>query len=301
MPGPDLNLLYTLDALLSEGSVAGAARRLRLSPSAMSRALARLRQTTGDPLLVRSGRGLVATPRALELRQRMELLVAEAQAVLRPVEKLDLAQLERVFTLRTGDGFVDTFGAALIARITAQAPGVRLRFVGKSERGQALLRHGDVDLETGVVSATDGPEMRTMALFHDRFVGVVRHGHPLATGEITAERYAEGGHVLVSRRGQERGLVDDALAALGLQRRIVAMVGGFSAALALVRASDLVTAVPERHTTVPRAGLHTFPLPVSLVPLTVSMLWHPRLDADAGHRWLRDCVRAVCGSGENQP
>lgn len=301
MSRPDLNLLYTLDVLLSEGSVARAARRLRLSPSAMSRALARLREATGDPLLVRSGRGLVATPRALALRDRIGPLVAEAQAVLRPAEKLDLARLERVFTLRSGEGFVDTFGAALIARITAQAPGVRLRFVGKSERGQASLRHGEIDLETGVVSASDGPEMRNMALFHDRFVGVVRHGHPLAQGEVTAERYADGGHVLVSRRGQERGVVDDALAILGLKRRIVVMVGGFAAAVALVRASDLITALPERHTAALRAGLHTFPLPLSLAQVTISMLWHPRLDADAGHRWLRDCVRAVCGSGENQP
>src|SRR5256714_13613122 len=104
IPLPDLNLLVTLDVLLAEGSVARAARRLRLSPSAMSRALARLRQTTGDPLLVRAGRGLVPTPRAIELRERVYCLVQEAKAVRRPAEKVNIKQLERTFTPRAREG-----------------------------------------------------------------------------------------------------------------------------------------------------------------------------------------------------
>src|SRR3546814_17103803 len=103
MAHPDLNLLVTLDVLLAEGSVAGAAKRLRLSPSAMSRALARLRETTGDPLLVRAGRGLVPTPRSLELRDRVGALVQDAEAVLRPFEPLDLKRRVRTFTLLTRD------------------------------------------------------------------------------------------------------------------------------------------------------------------------------------------------------
>src|SRR5262244_2589676 len=105
MPTPDLNLLVTLDVLLKEGSVARAARRLRLSPSAMSRALARLRKTTGDPLLVRAGRGLVPTRRAMALRAQVSQLVQDAEAALRPVDKLDLARLIRTFTLRVSEGF----------------------------------------------------------------------------------------------------------------------------------------------------------------------------------------------------
>src|SRR6476619_3331055 len=133
MARPDLNLLVTLYVLLAEGSVARAARRLRLSPSAMSRALARLRATTGDPLLVRAGRGLVPTPRALELRDRVGQLVLDAEAILRPAEQLDLARLVRTFTVRTREGFVENFGAALVARVAAEAPGVRLRFVSKTD------------------------------------------------------------------------------------------------------------------------------------------------------------------------
>src|SRR6266705_6146651 len=114
----DLNLLVTLDVLLKEGSVARAARRLRLSPSAMSRALARLRETTGDPLLVRAGRGLVPTRRALELRERVSQLVRDGEAALRSVKILDLRELVRTFTLRASEGFVENFGPDLIARVS---------------------------------------------------------------------------------------------------------------------------------------------------------------------------------------
>src|SRR5690348_1950754 len=105
MARPDLNLLVTLDVLLAEGSVARAAQRLRLSPSAMSRTLARLRATTGDPLLVRAGRGLVPTPRALELRARVGQVVQDAEAMLRPATGIDLGRLTRTFSLRTSEGF----------------------------------------------------------------------------------------------------------------------------------------------------------------------------------------------------
>lgn len=296
MATPDLNLLVTLDVLLAEGSVARAAQRLRLSPSAMSRSLARLRETTGDPLLVRAGRGLVPTPRALELRERVSQLVQDAQAVLRPAEKLDLQQLVRTFTLRIRDGFVENFGPDLIARVSAEAPGVRLRFVQKLDKDSAPLRDGSVDLDTGVVGDTTGPEVRTRALFQDRFIGVVRMGHALSQGEITPARYATGGHILVSRRGLDKGPIDDALNALGLKREIVTIVGGFAGALALAQASDLIATVPERHTGNLRAGMHSFPLPVPTPEFTVSMLWHPRMDADTAHRWLRGCVRDVCES-----
>jgi DNA-binding transcriptional LysR family regulator len=227
MSKPDLNLLVVLDTLLAEGSVARAAQRLRLSPSAMSRALARLRETTGDPLLVRAGRGLVPTPRALELRQRVSQLVQDAEAALRPAEKLDLKRLVRTFTLRTSEGLVENFGPGLIARVGTEAPGVRLRFVQKTNKDSASLRDGTVDLETGVVGESTGPEVRAQALLRDRFVGVVRVGHALSRGEITPARYAAGRHILVSRRGLDKGPIDDALQPLGLEREIATIVGGF--------------------------------------------------------------------------
>src|SRR5437660_210057 len=210
MSRPDFNLLVTLDVLLAEGSVARAARRLRLSPSAMSRALARLRETTGDPLLVRAGRGLVPTPRALELRGRVGQLVQDAAAVLRPAQSLNLKQLVRTFTLRTSEGFVENFGPSLIAVVGEEAPGVRLRFVQKPNKDSAPLRDGTVDLETGVVGKTTGSEVIAQALFRDRFIGVVRTGHPLCEGEITPSRYATARHICVSRRGLDKAPIDEA-------------------------------------------------------------------------------------------
>ena len=294
MPTPDLNLLFTLDAVLTEGSVARAARRLRLSPSAMSRAVARLRETTGDPLLVRAGRGLVPTPRALELRERVGQVLHEAQAVLRPAATPDLARVSRTFTLRTSEGFVENFGAPLIVRTTAEAPGVRLRFVAKGSEDGAGLRDGSIDLETGLMTRATGPELLGLSLFRDRLVGVVRRGHPLATRRVTAVRYAAGRHIGVSRGGTDRSRIDAALAALGLEREIATSVGGFSTALALARASDLIATVPERQTGTVRDGMHSFALPFTVAPLTVSMLWHPRMHADPAHAWLRACVREVC-------
>lgn len=296
MSPPDFNLLITLDAVLTEGSVARAAQRLRLSPSAMSRALARLRETTGDPLLVRAGRGLVPTPRAIELRERVSQLVQDAKVVLRPAEKLNLKQLVRTFTLRTREGFVENFGPDLIARIGEEAPGVRLCFVQKPNKESTSLRDGTVDLETGVVGKTTGPEVRARALFRDRFIGVVRMGHALCQGKITSGRYASCRHILVSRRELDKEPIDEALKQLGLEREIVTIVDGFSTALALARASDLIATVPERHTGNLRAGMHSFPLPVPAPEVTISLLWHPRLDADPAHRWLRGLVLDACAA-----
>lgn len=294
MAPPDFNLLVTLDVLLAENNVSRAARRLRLSPSAMSRALARLRETTGDPLLVRAGRGLVPTPRALQLRELVSQLVPAVETVLRPVEKLNLGKLRRTFTLRSSDGFVESFGPELIARVEAEAPGVRMHFLQKPDKDSKPLREGIVDLETGVVEESTSPEIKARALFRDRYIGVVRSGHPLSQGDITPARYAAGRHILVSRSGFDRGPIDEALKSLDLEREIATSVGGFSTALALARASDLIATVPEWHTRSLRGHLFTFPLPLPTPEFTVSLLWHPRMEADQAHVWLRGCVSDVC-------
>lgn len=296
MTTPDFNLLITLDAVLAESSVARAAQRLRLSPSAMSRALARLRETTGDPLLVRAGRGLVPTPRALELREKVSQLVQEAEAVLRPAESPNLKQLVRSFTLRSSEGFVENFGAELIARVNAEAPSVQLCFLQKPDKDSKPLRDGTVDLETGVVEDSTSPELRTRALFRDRFIGVVNMEHPLSQGEMTLERYVTGKHINVSRQGLAKGQIDEALSPFRLERNIATIVGGFATAVALARTSDLIASVPERHTGNLRAGMHSFPLPLTTQEFTVSMIWHPRMDADPVHRWLRNLLLDICAT-----
>jgi len=291
---PDFNLLVTLDVLLAEGSVAAAARRLRLSPSAMSRALTRLREVTGDPLLVRAGRRLVPTPRALELRGQVGPIVDGARAILRPAEKLNLATLERRFVLRTSEGFVETFGPRLIARIRDEAPGVSLQFVTKPDKESAPLREGEVDVETGVIDLTTAPEMRAVPLFEDRWVGVAREGHPVLDARVTLKRYGAAEHVQILRRGLHSSEVDDTARAAGAERRIGVVVNGFAAAVALARDTDLIATVPERHTEGLRRGVSTFALPFAIAGFTISMLWHPRMDGDLAHRWLRSCMRNVC-------
>jgi len=299
MNTPDLNLLVTLDVLLTEGSVARAARRLGLSPSAMSRALARLRETLGDPLLVRAGRGLVPTPRALALGARVGPLLREAQEMLRPASDVDLAHVQRSFTIRSSEGFVENFGPSLLNGVARQAPGIRLSFMTKADRDSTMLRDGMVDLETGVVGGAaspspTSPEIKARALFRDRFVGVVRKDHALAAKAVGLDDYVAARHLGIMRRGPERWPVDEALKQMGLERDVAVTVGGFAAALAMAAGTDLVATVPERHTGNLRSALHSFELPLAVEPITVSLMWHPRLDADPVHRWLRSLVHDVC-------
>jgi DNA-binding transcriptional LysR family regulator len=300
MSTPDFNLLVTLDAVLSEGSVVRAAQRLKLSPSAMSRALARLRKTTGDPLLVRAGRGLVPTPRAIELCEKVSKLVQDAESILRPAETPNLKELVRTFTIRTSEGFVENFGSSLIDRVGQEAPGVRLCFVQKPNKDNSPLRDGTIDMETGVVGIKTSPEIRAKALFRDRFISVVRFGHLVSEGEMTLDRYVAGKHICISRLGLDHGPIDEALKPFGLEREITTIVGGFSTALALARTSDLIATVPERQTGNLRAGMHSFPLPVVVPEITVSLLWHPRMDSDPAHRWLRNIVLETCAANPKE-
>jgi len=298
----DLNLLIALDMLLAEGSVTGAARRLGLSTSAMSRTFARLRAATGDPLLVRAGRGLVPTPYAASLRDRVHTLTREVQATLRPRgDQLDLATLERTFTIRASEAFIRRFSVPLCAAIAAASPRVCLRFAPKPDKDATPLREGLIDLEIGVVESA-APEMRTQLLFRDRFVGVVRVGHPLLSGRrVTARRYAACRHVVVSRKARVTGPVDDALEALGLHRTISAVVPAHADAMRLAGHSDLVALVPlscldhgPGRQPAMAAGLQCFELPVPTPEISISALWHPRMDADPAHGWLRETVVSVC-------
>ncbi len=300
MTTPDMNLLTALDVLLSEQSVTGAARRLNLSHSAMSRTLSRLRDVTGDALLVRAGRNMVLTPYAESIRVQTKQTVFDALAILQPdLHSLNLTHLERTFTLRANDGFIDAFAAPLIAYVGQHAPHVRLCFLPKPEKSSAALREGQVDLEIGVV-ANMGPEIRTKALFRDRFVAVVSKQHSLAKlSALSLEQYVSASHIVASRRGEFGGPVDIALKALGLQRHIAATVPSFPAALAIAHGSDLMALVPRSfliHESLGEANARfvAFELPVETPALTVSQMWHPRQQGDAAHRWLREALETVC-------
>lgn len=299
MENVDLNLLVALDALLAEGSVTGAAKRLGLSTSAMSRTLTRLRSAMGDPLLVRAGQGLVPTPRATELRDHVHALSRDVLAVLRPqIGDLDIASLERTFTIRASEGFVALFSAPLAAAAIEAAPRIRLRFAPKPDKDARLLREGLIDLEIGVLGMS-APEVRTQFLFRDAFVGVARVGHPLLAAAVTAERYAGCNHVVASRKEDFTGPVDDALADLGLKRAVLVVVPGYPDAMRIARHSDLVALVPRSCLGSSLAGdaapgLESFDLPVRTPEIMISAMWHPRMDADPAHRWLRETVMKVC-------
>jgi DNA-binding transcriptional LysR family regulator len=298
----DLNLLTALDALLTERSVTGAARRLGLSVSAMSRTLTRLRTATGDRLLVQAGRALVLTPYAEQLAQRIPALAREAEAALGPADhRFNFATLEQSFILRVGEGFIDLLGAPLMDRIHRAAPGVQLRFTPKLDWAAQPLREGTVDLEIGTVR-TSAPEMRTRLLLRDRYVGVCRVGHPLLDGAgISVERWAACGHVATSRTGDEDSTVNAGLEPLGLQRKVLMVVPAYTSAMQVVRHSDMLAVIPHSclgnrftpdHATA--NGLQYFELPVPTPAFNISAIWHPRLDQDPAHRWFRAKVLEVC-------
>ncbi|ATZ28020.1 HTH-type transcriptional regulator LeuO [Streptomyces lavendulae subsp. lavendulae] len=287
----DLNLLRVLDALLQENSVTRAAERLGTSPAAVSRTLARLRRTVGDPLLVRAGQGLVPTPRALELREDVRALLRGCDNVLRPGAGFDPAHLHRTFTVQATDLLLVGLAGTLTDRIHAEAPDVDVVFLPEAVEGGPGLRQGWVDVELGVLGHLD-PEILTRPLTRMRLVGVARSGHPLFDRRIDARSFAAAEHIGISRLGKRVGPIDGALAELGLRRRTAVIVPSHTSAMLLARDSDLVALMladwlPD---TIAALGLRTFPVPLDLAPLDIGMAWHPRNAADPGHRWLRDLL-----------
>ncbi|MGE6385992.1 LysR family transcriptional regulator [Pseudomonas sp. NPDC078416] len=300
MSNVDLNLLLALDALLAERSVTRAARRLNLSHSAMSRTLARLRVVTGDPLLVRAGRGLVPTPRALELVDHVHTLTRDALAVLRPqISEVDMASVELTFTVRASESFMKWLSAPVVKAVLEVAPRICLRFEAKPDKGAQPLREGLVDLEIGRIG-TSAPEIRTRFLFHDHYVGVARIGHPMLEKEpVTIEQFAMCSHVVALQEGQAIKPLNDELERVGLRRNITIVVPGYPDAMRIARQSELIAIVPasclgDVASTDGCRRLGRFDLPWPIPVFKVSALWHPRMDADPVHRRLRDLVISTC-------
>ncbi|MCO5971912.1 LysR family transcriptional regulator [Actinoallomurus soli] len=291
----DLNLLAALDALLEEGSVAGAAERLHVTAPAMSRSLGRIRRTTGDQILVRTGRTMTPTPYAIAVREQVHELLQQVQGVLAPSRDLDLTTLERTFTLRWHDSLVARGGPALLAAVREQAPGVRLRFIAESSIDTPELRRGEVDLEANANPRTES-DIRAERVAESPHVIVVRRGHPLTRVEaVTAEQYAAAEHITISRRGTLGNAFDDALTRLGLTRRVVATAPTQAAAFEFVRGSDLLATAPESTARSAAAdlGVALLPLPLELPPAPVYLSWHQRYDTDRAHVWLRDLARTA--------
>jgi DNA-binding transcriptional LysR family regulator len=290
----DLNLLVALDALLEENSVAAAAERLNLSAPAMSRTLARIRRATGDDILVRSGRSMVPTARALELREEARELVRRARNVLTPPRELDLATLDRHFTVRGHDALLGALAPPLLSHLSRTAPLVTIGLLAETDTDRPDLTRGHVDLELGS-TVPDRTEISYEVLGRDRMVLALRSGHPMADRRLTLQRLSEMDHVTISRRGRVRGVLDEALAERGLQRRVLAALPTSAAALTVVAGSDAVVVVAERVCAplAARLGVVTRPAPIELPPVEVVMTWHHRHDSDPAHAWLRGEVRAA--------
>ncbi|MFB7873737.1 LysR substrate-binding domain-containing protein [Nocardia sp. NPDC056064] len=290
----DLNLLVALDALLEEGSVNGAAARLHLSGPAMSRTLGRIRIALADPILVRTGRSMTPTPRAVAIRSEVRELVERVGLLFAPVAEIEPSTLVREFAIQIDEALVAVFGGELLAAVARTAPGVSLRFLGEGAVTEGGLRGGAVDLEVGQITGA-APEVLVEPLFADRIVAIVRPGHRLADGAPTVRDFAAADHLSTSRRGRRAGPIDAALAELGLRRRVVASAPNFTAGLFLVRDSDLVGVAGERahRGLLASLGLVSVPVLLPVPPVEIAMAWHPRHAADGEHRWLRERVRDV--------
>jgi DNA-binding transcriptional LysR family regulator len=300
MPLPDLNLLIALDALLDEGSVVGAARRMHLSPAAMSRTLTRIREALGDPVLVRAGRGLVPTPRALAMQAQVRTLVEQAAEVFQARDEVDMSTLERRFNVRSNDVFFGGFGGRLVDSMRQHAPRSTLRFVPEGEGDDDALREGRIDLY--VTSRPNfGPEIKMQALFRTRFVALVREGHPIFQQPVTPQTFAAYDQVSVSRRGHARGPIDTALEAQGLSRKVALTTPNFHSAIFSLSGSDMILALPELMLWgMKELGLRMRPfvIPLALEPVDVMQAWHPRFDKDPAHRWLRRTLKEICATHE---
>jgi DNA-binding transcriptional LysR family regulator len=290
----DLNLLTALDALLEEGSVGAAADRLGLSQPAMSRTLARIRQATGDPVLVRSGRLMLPTAYAEGIRDEVHQLAVRAQAVLAPMARADISALERTFTVQFNDVIAGALLPRLAARVAAAAPGVRLRVLGEADTAAGELRQGKTDLQvTG--AAPRHADVRAVTVATDRLVTF--GGRDLPSDPATLDGFAALPHVVISRRGRQHDRIDDLLAGHGRRRRVVVTVPTLAAAVQTATAAGLVMVAPERMTSGqvgPELRPYALPLKVPAVPAVLA--WHARHERDSAHRWLRGLITDVLTS-----
>lgn len=290
----DLNLLVVLDALLASRSLGDAAKRVGLSQSATSHALARLRDTLSDPLFVREGRRLVPTARALALRAPLRRALSTLETSLGGADPFDARTATRTFRIATADYGALVVLPSLYPRVAAEAPAVDL-FVVSDGGDTGALASGEVDLaivpqRSGIVPPGG---VRQRVLFEERFVCVVRRRHPILTKKkIDLASWLALPHALVAPGGTRNGIVDEALRARGLSRRIALAVPHFLVAPHVVATSDLVLTLAERvaRTYASHKGLRTFRPPLPLDRFRIAVARHERLDGDPGLDWLERTI-----------
>ncbi|NVO16389.1 MAG: LysR family transcriptional regulator [Rhodoplanes sp.] len=291
----DVSLLLVLRELIERRRTTEAAARLGLSQSAVSHALARLRDILGDPLFRRRAAGLEPTPRCLELAPKVEALIALAGELVGRSAAFDPATSQRGFALAGHDMTLSTVVTPLIDRLRKAAPDIRVAFhpaVGRDALD--LLDRGIIDVALGTfLGLTDWA--RAEPLYRDDFVVVARRRHPGLRRGLDLAAYLSLDHLLVSFRGGFVGRADAALNKRGLSRRVVTSVPMFLAGLDMVTKSDLVATVPRRLARAHAAafGLAVHECPVEVASFDVVAVHHARAEADPGTAWLRGMIRAV--------
>jgi len=306
MESIDLGILVSLDALLQEGSVTGAARRVGLSTPAMSHALARIRERLGDPILVRSGRGMLLTPRALALKPQVHSVVTDARRTLEPERPFVASELSRTFVVHATDYVLTILGTTVDRILREEAPKVCVRFVPNTPDDPALLRDQGSDLAVGIYGELP-QEMRNRQLLTDRFVCVVRREHPATGKRFTLDQFVSLPHIQVAPRGKPGGYLDDVLRERGLSRTVARAVPYFVTALQLAAEMDYVLTISERLAKrfAEPLSLTLLEVPVKLRPYALSLVWHPRMDGDPAHRFLREvflrAAREAAGDRHEEP
>jgi len=296
----DLNLLTVFEALWAERNVTRAARRVGITQSAMSHALKRLRAQLSDALFHPTPGGMIPTPYAQELAGPLGEALALVRRTVETPRKFAPRTLRRTFTVATSDYVEMVLLPRLLARVARLAPEVTLVVRPAAARPERELVSGVHDL---LITPGDGdaPGVRAQALFDERFVCVLRAGHPDAHGrKLSLERFLRLPHVLVSPQGSGPAAVDEALAALGKRRRVTLRIPNFLIAPLVIAETDHVITLPERvvRAVAGRRRLAVFPPPVALPGFSVSQRWHERNDADPAHGWFRDLVAEVAHARE---
>lgn len=289
----NLNLLVALDAVLEEGTVTAAAKRIGVTQSAMSHSLRQLRELVGDPLLVRGAGGLVPTPRAEGLRVPIRRALLDLQHALRDPPSFDPATAQRRYALGAGDYIAYTVLPPLLEHST-ETPGLDLDVVPFAPDHVARLATGELDIAIAAF-VPPSPGLCRQALLTDDFVCLVRRDHPKVRRRLTLRQFVGLPHVLISPTGSGSSPVDDLLAEQGLRRRIALRIRYFLAAPMVVARSNLVLTAPRRLAEVfaRHFALEVYEPPVALSSFTLEQLWHERYDADPAHRWLRERVQAA--------
>jgi DNA-binding transcriptional LysR family regulator len=288
----DLNLLVALDALLEARNVTRAADKIGITQSAMSHALSRLRTVTGDALLVRGTGGMVPTPRAQALAPPIRRALDEVRVALRAPARFDPKTAHLFVRVGASDYGELILLPRVVRRLEREAPGIDLRVVQHTDPNPGPLSGGALDLVVAPVRPGDEASgMFAVKLFDERFVCVVRHGHPLAKKKLTLALFAAASHVLIAPGGREGSSVNEALARLGMSRHIAVTVPHFLVAPHLVAGSDLVLTVAERVAKLLADPLGlvilTPPAELRLKGFTMSALWHERTHAEPAHVWVR--------------